>query len=180
MAERLETRGPKLRLTWPGLGCEPPDPGVTGLDSLVALVLGHLDGPANLVAQSMGGVVALQAALAAPHRVRRLVLAVTSGGVAAPDIAREDWRPAYFETFPNAARWIAEPAEDLTHRLVEVHAPALLLWGDADPLCPLALGRRLAELLPSGRLHVVPGGDHDLAHIHAATLAPVIDAFLAD
>ena len=79
VADRLDADRPKRFFAWPGLGNEPADPNVHGFDDLVAIVLGELFEPADIVAQSMGGVVAIRAALKAPDKVRRLVLTGTSG-----------------------------------------------------------------------------------------------------
>jgi pimeloyl-ACP methyl ester carboxylesterase len=68
---------------------------------------------------------------------------------------------------------------DFTSRIPTVSQPALLLWGDADPISPVAVGERLAELLPSASLHIIAGGDHDLAITHAEALARLIEAHLA-
>ena len=73
-------------------GNEPHDPNVRGLDDLVSMVLAAIDEPADLIAQSMGGLVAVRVALAAPGKVRRLVLAATSGGVRMDDLGVADWR----------------------------------------------------------------------------------------
>jgi hypothetical protein len=54
----------------------------------------------------------------------------------------------------------------------------MLLWGDEDPVSPLAVGERLLELLPNSELDVVNGGGHDLANVHARVLAPLVDEFL--
>lgn len=54
--------------------------------------------------------------------------------------------------------------------------PVLLLCGDADPISPVAVGRRLAELLPRAELVVIPGGTHDLVCDRAAEVAPHIDS----
>jgi pimeloyl-ACP methyl ester carboxylesterase len=54
----------------------------------------------------------------------------------------------------------------------------LLLWGDRDPISPLAVGERLRVLAPDARLHVVAGGEHDLAVTHAGELAPLVAAHL--
>jgi len=54
----------------------------------------------------------------------------------------------------------------------------LLLWGDADPISPVAAGHRLAELIPNATLLIVEGGTHDLVSDHAAELAPHIDRHL--
>ena len=50
--------------------------------------------------------------------------------------------------------------------------------GRRRPDQPVAAGRRLLERLPDAQLHVVPGGRHDLAAVHATTLAPLVDAHL--
>jgi pimeloyl-ACP methyl ester carboxylesterase len=63
--------------------------------------------------------------------------------------------------------------------LVEVAAPTLLLWGDADPFSPIAVGEHLARRLPHARLEVIPDGDHDLGLQHAERLAPLIDVHLS-
>jgi poly(3-hydroxyalkanoate) depolymerase len=56
--------------------------------------------------------------------------------------------------------------------------PTLILSGDDDPLIPLANARLMHLLIPKSRLHVYPGGHLGLV-TEAATLAPVVDAFLA-
>ncbi len=169
---------PHRLFSWPGLGAEPADPKVKGLDDLVTRVLAEIQEPVDLVAQSMGGLVALRVALAAPEKVRRLVLAVTSGGVPMDDLLAEDWRIDYFTTFPQAARWIGSVYEDLSARLGQVRMPILLLWGDADPVSPVAVGQRLYSLLPDARLEIIPGGGHDLACTHVADVAEHIRCHL--
>jgi pimeloyl-ACP methyl ester carboxylesterase len=177
VADRLHR--PAGLLAWPGLGNEPALTGVGGIDDLAALVLDRIDGPVDLVAQSMGGLVAMKVALAAPGKVRRLVLAATSGGVPVADLGGADWRAAYFAAFPRAARWIGEPAEDLSARIGAIAIPTLLLWGDSDPISPVAVGERLRALLPDATLHVIPGADHDLAETHAEIVADLIARHLA-
>lgn len=165
-------------LSWPGLGTEPPVPGIEGIDDLVALAAREITAPVVLVAQSMGGVVAIRLALAFPHLVKGLVLAVTSGGVPVADLGGSDWRPAYFGAFPDAAPWIADSVPDLSAQIPAITAPALLLWGDADPISPVAVGERLAALLPQARLRVIAGGGHDLALTHAGEVGREVRAHL--
>ena len=69
-----------------------------------------MDEPVDLVAQSMGGVIAARIALAQPNLVRRLVLCVTSGGVDMAGLGAADWRADYRKSFPNAAAWITSMA----------------------------------------------------------------------
>jgi pimeloyl-ACP methyl ester carboxylesterase len=161
-------------LSWPGLGNEPAAPGVDGIDDLVRMVRERMPAPVNLVAQSMGGLVAVKAALAVPDRVKRLVLTATSGGVPVAALGGADWQADYYREYPRAARWIGSVREDLSAALGAIIAPTLLLWGDSDPISPVAVGERLLALLPNARLHVVPGGDHDLARTHARTVAAMI------
>jgi pimeloyl-ACP methyl ester carboxylesterase len=59
-----------------------------------------------------------------------------------------------------------------------IRQPTLILAGDDDPLIPLANARLLRLLIPGARLHVYPGGHLSLV-TEAASLAPVVDAFLA-
>jgi alpha-beta hydrolase superfamily lysophospholipase len=54
-----------------------------------------MDEPVNIVAQSMGGLVAVKAALVAPEKLSRLVLAVTSAGVPVADLGGSNWRSDY-------------------------------------------------------------------------------------
>ena len=56
--------------------------------------------------------------------------------------------------------------------------PALILAGDDDPIIPLANARLMHRLVRDSRLHVYPGGHLGLI-TEAATLAPVVDGFLA-
>jgi len=179
LGDRLPAAWDKTWFGWPGLGEQPPDPAVNAIDDLVAMVEAMLDpGPCDLVAQSMGGVVALSVALRNPEKVRRLVLTATSGGVDVADRTHFDWRGNYRREYPRAAAWITDARIDLTAQIPTIACPTLLLWGDADPISPVGVGERLAALLPDAQLHVTPGADHDLAQTHAAALAPLVERHL--
>jgi pimeloyl-ACP methyl ester carboxylesterase len=171
---RLPADWPKEYFGWPGLGHQQHDPSVTGMDDLVRLVARRLDEPVDLVAQSMGGVIAARLALEMPQCVRRLVLTVTSGGVDMAGHGAADWRPDYRKSFPNAAGWITEARASPALPVERIAAPTLLIWGDADPISPVAVGKHLATRIPSVRLHIVPGGDHDVAQTHAAHVASLV------
>jgi pimeloyl-ACP methyl ester carboxylesterase len=164
---------------WPGLGDQPLDPAVNSIGDLVEMVEAELwPGPVDLLAQSMGGVVAMSVALRNPGQVRRLVLTATSGGVDTADLTRFNWRSNYRREYPHAAAWIADERIDLTAQIPTIAGPTLLLWGDRDPISPLAVAERLLALLPDARLHVAKGGEHDLAVTHADELAAVVAAHL--
>jgi pimeloyl-ACP methyl ester carboxylesterase len=166
-------------LSWPGLGNEPAHSSVNGVDDLVSMVLDRMSEPVHIVAQSMGGAIAIEAALAAPEKVDRLVLTVTSGGVPVSDLGGSDWRADYFHAFPRAARWIAEPVADVSARMTSIEAPTLLIWGDSDPISPIAVGKQLLTLLPHASLHIIPGAGHDVARTHAGSVARLIAQHLS-
>jgi pimeloyl-ACP methyl ester carboxylesterase len=170
----------KTYLGWPGLAGQRADPAVRSFADLVALAEGHLgDAPVNVLAQSMGGVIAMHLALRHPAKVRRLVLTATSGGIDAMRDVAYDWRPEMRRQFPQGANWMMTERRDLTAELPRVRCPVLLLWGDRDRISPLAVGERLHELLPRSTLHVVRGGDHDFVRTHAAEVARLIERHLA-
>lgn len=178
VADGLSHPGRRHFFSWPGFGGAAADPSVRGLSDLVERVVERITGPVVLFAQSMGGLIAFQAALARPDKVRALVLSVTSGGIDVRALGGSDWRPEFARQNPGAPRWFLEARDDLTLRLHEVSAPALLLWGDADPISPVPVGRRLAELLPHSELTVVPGGTHDLVSERVREVLPIIERHL--
>lgn len=174
VAKLLPTEWPRHHFGWAGLGDQPHDPALRGLDDIVAMVLARMSEPVDLVAQSMGGVVAARIAVERPELVRRLVLCVTSGGVNMAGLGAADWRPAYRKSFPNAAEWITSSPAASDLPVERISAPTLLIWGDADRISPVAVGRHLEARLPNARLEVVPGGDHDLAATHPDLVAALI------
>jgi pimeloyl-ACP methyl ester carboxylesterase len=174
----LPTEWAKEYFGWPGLGDQPHDPAIRSFDDLVRLVEARIDSPVDLVAQSAGGVIAARLALARPDLVRRLVLTVTSAGIDMAGFGVTDWRPNYRKSFPRAAEWITAPGAAPDLPVERITAPTLLIWGDADAISPVAVGRHLERRIANAQLHLVLGGDHDLAVKHAALVAPLIAAHL--
>lgn len=146
------------------------------LDELVDAVAARITRPTALVAQSLGGVVAMLVALRKPSLVTHLVLATTSGGVNTEALGVADWKPAFFDAYPQIPRWLGADARDLSAEIRTITIPTLLLWGDADPISPLVIGERLHTLLPNSALHVVEGGEHDLGLRYADDVAALIRA----
>lgn len=181
LGDRLPAHWGKTYLGWPGLGHQPPSPRVNGWEDLVAMVEAELESgpPADLLAQSMGGGIALAATLRRPGQVRRLVLSVTSGGVDVTALGGAAWRPTYRRQYPDAAGWLDDPFPDLATQIPSLGHPTLLLWGDADEISPVAVGLRLASLLPNAGLKLVAGGGHDIVETHSDSLAPLVAEHLA-
>ncbi|MBF4211286.1 alpha/beta fold hydrolase, partial [Pseudomonas donghuensis] len=178
VAEALETSIAVQHMGWPGFGDSPANPQVTCLEHLATLAIAEIDRPVALVAQSMGGVVAVQIALERPDLVTHLILAVTSGGLNVPALGAEDWRAAFESDNPTLPRWFLDDRTELSGRLPELQLPVLLLWGGADPISPVSVGQRLANLIPDARLELFPEAGHDLGHTHAEAVAQLIDKHL--
>ena len=178
-AELIRHPAEKLHFGWPGFGPTPAEPDVKGIDDLVDKVVAELDVSCALIAQSMGGVIAIHAALARPDLVTHLVLVATSGGMDVTGLGAEDWRTSVRNDYPALPDWFLNYHEDLTERLSELHMPVLLLWGDADPISPEKVGEKLASCLPHANLQIVADAAHDLAYTHAAQVATLIDRHLA-
>ncbi|HLF79219.1 MAG TPA: alpha/beta hydrolase [Dehalococcoidia bacterium] len=179
VAERLRLDGEALLLGWPGFGDTPADTGITSLRDLPGYVQSQIQEPVDLVAQSMGGVVALMVALQRPDLVRSLVLCGTSGGI---DLARfdaEDWRTSYLQELPETTpRWFADDRSDLTNLIPSIAQPVLLLWGEDDRVSPPALGRYLAGLLPNASFLTIPHTSHMLAEEQPGPVARHMQVFL--
>jgi len=179
VSDGLHHPGQRELLAWPGFGGIPPEPGVKGIADLVERVSASITAPVDLLAQSMGGTVAIRAALRKPHLVKHMVLSVTSGGLDIASLGGVDWRPAFRELNPAVPCWFQDDREDLTSRLGELPFPVLLLWGDADPISPVAVGHRLSGLFPRAELVVIRNGTHDLVSERAAEIIPLIEKHLA-
>lgn len=175
VAARLEDLGPRLLLAYPGFGDVPGEPGIRSLDELFGWILARLPaGPCHVIAQSMGGVLAMRLALEHPERVASLTLAATSGGIDVASMGGFDWRAQFRAEHPNVPDWFERDRTDFTDRLGEVRAPALVLHGDDDPLCPPAVPALLAARLPSARSVLVRGGNHSFAHERADEVAAAV------
>jgi len=100
-----------------------PGPTLRALCSHGRSQLHHPTGSAQTapIAQSMGGALALQAALAAPERITHLVLALTSGGVPMPEHRAADWRETFRIAHPR--RRIGSPPPASTSPRIWVPSP---------------------------------------------------------
>jgi pimeloyl-ACP methyl ester carboxylesterase len=178
VADLLPQSCDKVFLGWSCLGAQPDDPAIRSFDDLTELAARALDRPCDVLAQSMGGVVAVRLALQYPARVRRLVLAATSGGLDVASLGARDWRPDYRRAFPRAAEWVLRDRPDHETDLQRIRQPTLLLWSDADPISPVDVGRRLASILPNATLKVVSGGDHGFVRDRASDVVQAITEHL--
>jgi len=66
----------------------------------------------------------------------------------------------------------------LDNLLYKIECPVLLIWGDADPISPVAIGQYLHGKIILSELHVIQQGQHDLAQLHADQVAFLLQAFI--
>lgn len=166
--------------TYPEFAGQPPHPAVQDFAGLCDWVLANIQEPTVLVAQSMGGIIAMQAALRKPEQVCGLVLVATSGGMDVSAFGAEDWRSGYLLEQPQLPTWFVEADCDLSPDFAELQVPVLLIWGGDDPISPPAVGRFLRQALSNAELAVIPNGRHDVAHTHAVEVAARIRDYLND
>ncbi len=179
VADRLPGAWRKTLLGWPGLGDQPSNPDVNGWTDLYRIVEREIGGPVAIVAQSMGGVLAMQAALAHRESITHLVLTATSAGI---DLARfdvQDWRDDYRRAFPNAQPWVYERAPVLEADVRRLAIPTLLIWATRDPISPIDVGRHLAALLPNATLRAIDDDSHVFARERPDDVARMIASHLA-
>jgi pimeloyl-ACP methyl ester carboxylesterase len=178
LANELSCRAERVFVAYPGFAGVPADPSITCIDQLVDAIVARIDRPSALIAQSMGGVLAIQAAIRKPLLITHLVLVASSGGLNTSELGAIDWRKSVERDHPNLPNWFTSYRADLTAELSSVSVPVLLIWGECDPLSPVAVGKALLNQFRNAVLHVIPGGEHDLALVHARSVAPLIDAHL--
>ena len=180
VADRLADVEDVVTFGYPGFDEVAADPRVSSLDDVYRWIVERLPpGACDVVAQSMGGVLASRLAIEHPERVRRLVLAATSGGVDVRRLGAADWRADYRASLPQLPGFFVDDRTDLSERIASIRAPTLLLWSDSDPISPPAIGRFLADRIVDARLVVLPGGTHSFANERADEVASLIRAHLA-
>jgi len=95
---QLLTAYPKTNLlVYPGFSGAPRHPKVNDFLSLQSYIINQITDPSVIIAQSMGGIFAVQAALEKPTQIRGLVLVATSGGLDLRPFHAKDWREAYLQ-----------------------------------------------------------------------------------
>jgi pimeloyl-ACP methyl ester carboxylesterase len=167
----------------PGSGASPRGHRLD-LEAVVEQLAGTMDEleieRATLVGHSMGGLIAGGLAAERPERVERLVLVdaafLSLGASSIPRVAGS--ATTLRRTAPSllpvlladslrsgpgrltdASRQLLRA--DWQAKLPRIEAPTLVIWGEHDRICPLAIGRRIVELIDGSRLVVVQGAAHN-------------------
>jgi len=153
VAERLA--GTVVAYDRRGFGDTPPSPEpFTHLDDLLAVLDAATDGPAWLVGNSMGGALALDAALVAPERVRGLVL-IAPAVSGQPDPSPEELDPDTIRILEQLEA--ADEANDVPE-LLRLHA---WLWLDGPAGPEGRVGGRARELALAMNERIIRNGVPD-------------------
>jgi pimeloyl-ACP methyl ester carboxylesterase len=202
-----------LALDLPGHG-RSDGPGCETIEGYRDALVGFLDGAAThrvvIVGHSMGGAVALLAALTHPQRVAGLVLIGTGarlrGGPSVLErlnsnsknvidsILRSAWAESTPEELTRLARQPLDEVSpqvihadlracrrfDVVGRLNEIGAPTLVICGQEDHMTPPEYSRQLAENIPGARLLVIENGGHMVALEQAPAVAGAITDYLQE
>ena len=175
---RLSIHHAKTVIAYPSFGGHADQPDVHSFEDLQNYVLDQIREPSIIIAQSMGGIFAVQATLQKPELVEALVLVATSGGIDLTPFNVSDWREDYQQTF-SVPDWFVGHQTYLDDQLYKIDCPVLLIWGDADSISPVAVGQYLHGKIVISELHIIENGQHDLANVYAEQVATLIQDFVA-
>ena len=172
----------KKIIAYPEFGGVPAQADIQNFDDLKQYVIHSINDlshqqPSIVVAQSMGGIFAVQTALKHPEQVKALVLIATSGGIDLSPFHVADWREDYQLNF-SVPDWFVNHRSALDHELNKIQCPVLLIWGDQDQISPVSVGRYLEKQFKQARLEIIEGGQHDLAFEYAEQIADLIEGFI--
>lgn len=166
-------------IAYPSFDGVAPNLAIQNLHDLQEFVKKQIEDDSILIAQSMGGVLAIGLALKHPQKVKGLVLLATSGGLNLKTFHCADWRTDYRELFKTAPDWFEQDQTEFSRlQLASLDVPILLIWGDHDPLSTVQLGQYLAGIFKNAKLHIIKGGDHFFASTHADQVAMLIQDYL--
>lgn len=165
-------------VAYPSFGTMPHHPKVIDFTSLMHHVIEQIPEHSIVIAQSMGGIFAVQAALQRHKKIQALVLIATSGGISLQDFDVADWRQDYQIALPNVPDWFIHAHINLQPALKNIDIPVLLIWGTEDAISPIAIGEYLQQQFRHATLQCVEGGQHDLAEQYAESITPWINTFL--
>lgn len=164
-------------IAYPEFDGDPPHPEVNSFHDLQDYVLKQIQEPSIVIAQSMGGIFAVQAALQKPKDIQALVLIATSGGIDLSPFDVADWRQNYQKQF-QVPSWFVDHQQSLDDELHQIQCPILLIWGDDDSISPVAVGQYLKSKFKYAQLYIIEHGQHDLANVYASEVGVLIAQFV--
>lgn len=178
LIEQLPETYTKQVIAYPSFHGVAAHPDIHSFDDLSNYVVAQIQQPSILIAQSMGGIFAIKAALEKNSLIKGLILIATSGGVNLDQFQVQDWREFYQQEYIEYPDWFVTTKVDYEAFLPNINVETLLIWGDQDPISPVEVGKYLNHLIEKSDLYIVEGGDHQLAEKCAKEVALQINIFL--
>lgn len=178
LIEKLPQQYRTKIIGYPGFGDTPESLEVKSFEDLTNYVVNQIHDESVIIAQSMGGIFAVAAALQKPQLVKGLVLIATSGGINLKRFNVQDWREAYRQAFLKYPDWFITTNANYEEFLSDINVETLLIWGDNDPVSTVQVGQYLNQKFEKSTLYVVKGGDHQLAEKHADEVSVQIKNYL--
>lgn len=178
LIEKLPQHYQTKIIGYPSFGDTPESVEVKNFEDLTNYVLNQINEESVIIAQSMGGIFAVAAALQKSQLVKGLVLIATSGGISLERFNVQDWREAYRQAFLKYPDWFVTTNINYEEFLSDINVETLLIWGDQDPVSPVEVGTYLNQKFENSTLCVVKNGDHQLAEKHADEVAVQIETYL--
>ncbi|HEX2834023.1 MAG TPA: alpha/beta fold hydrolase [Thermoanaerobaculia bacterium] len=173
-------------------------PSFAEVTSLLARWLESFGEPVHLIGHSMGGALSIRLAAERPDLVRSLIL-VNSAGMPFRLDPRPHVRPLPKPPYggPGIARVLlpdflrAGPASvavagtrvifsDEREQMHRIRVPALLVWGENDPLVPLQYGQAMQHEIADATLAVIPRAAHVAMWDAPAEFNEIVLKFLED
>lgn len=152
----------------------------------LVLMGGGASGPSNFVPQPTEGIKLIGALYRQPtieNLKKMLSVFVYDSSALTDDLVRARLdnmlsRKDHLENFVKSAEANPHQFPDLSHRLREIQAQTLVVWGRDDRFLPLDLGLRLVWGLPHADLHVFSRCGHWAQWEHAEKFNPMVIDFL--
>ena len=180
LVEKLPQRYRIKIIGYPGFGDTPESLEVKSFEDLTNYVVDQINEESVIIAQSMGGIFSVAAALQKPQLVKGMVLIATSGGIDLSTFNVQDWREAYRQEYLKYPDWFITTGANYEEFLPNINVDTLLIWGDHDPVSPVEVGLHLNQIFKNSRLHIVKGGDHQLAEKYVDEVADQIKDYLKE
>lgn len=179
LIQQIHQQYSKQIIAYPGFGSEPKHPSVNNFEELTDHVLAQINQESVVIAQSMGGIFAIFAAIQKPQLIKGLVLMATSGGLDLSPFYVADWRSEYQKEFTDYPDWFVHAQPRLDTEFSQIQQKTLLLWGDDDVVSPVAVGEFLKHKIRNAHLEIIPDGDHQFAFHYPLEVAEHIHQYLA-
>lgn len=93
------------------------------------------------------------------------------------ELSRKGYLPAILSSERHT---LHAPMADIHREIAAMYIPTLAIWGEADPVIPIAASGEFARIHRQAHQEVIPGAGHGLAYANPAEVLAAIKEFLRD